>query len=292
MNRLARRTRAATSLASLTLAAMSVALPFAGASGSGVPFNDTNVRGFLTFCGRDGQAITSGSLDTRPFAWKTLSSAPAPAGYRTSIARATLYVYQPIQFVDPGDWSGAQLTGSSSYANPEHPVAQATNDDEALLGFTQAYPSHWDGLVEVRMYFSSSKLGQYSTTYPAAIIRVTGSSWTLVKGGGSSCSAGQGVSDETNLLPKKVLAKRHTDVPAGSPTPSSVASSATPGRSGGASPGSTGGATNTAASGPAAGSSSAVSSGTKLAIGLGIIAVLGVIAGGVAWWRRQPGQGA
>src|SRR5262244_2621522 len=154
MNRLARRARAAVTLGALTLGvltlgALSAATPFAAASvtssSSKVPFQDPSIHGWLTFCNRNNQPVTSGSLYTAPFAWKTVSSAPPPAGYRNSAGRVTLYAYQPIKYVDPGDWSGSELTAASSFTNPNHPAVQATNADLPLLGFTQAYPAHWDG---------------------------------------------------------------------------------------------------------------------------------------------------
>lgn len=290
MNRPVRCARSATVVAALTVSAMAVALPMAAASGSAVPFHDTNVRGSLTFCNRAGQPITSGSLDTAPFAWKTVSSAVAPVGYRGTDARATLYAYQPIQFVDPGDWSGSQLTGSSSYTNPDHPVDQATNVDSALLGFTQAYPSHWDNLIELRMFYSAFNKPAETSTYPAAVVRVTGSTWTLVSGGGSSCASGQGVSDETALLPKKVLRKKHVVVPAGSATPAASTSSPTSGSSSaptGSASISTGAAraaTGAATDDPA---SSGLGTGAKTAIGLAVLALVGVAAATVYWWRRR-----
>lgn len=292
MSRLAGRARCAAPLAALTLAALSVAVPSAAASSSALPFHDANARGTLTFCNRANQPMTSGSLDTAPFAWKTVASAPAPAGYRHSDARATLYAYQPIQYVDPGDWSGGQLTGSSSFSNVESPVVQATNVDAALLGFTQAYPLHWDGLVEIRVYYTAFNKPPYSTYYPAAVLKVTGSRWTLVSGGGSSCTAGTGVSDESTLLPKRVLKKKHTVVPAGSPTPGQGQSSS-PGGGSSTAPASSNGGGKTTAAGQSsnAADSSGLGSGAKAGIGLGVVALLGLGALGFMWWRRRPVSG-
>jgi hypothetical protein len=205
MNRLARRARAAVTFAALAIGAMSVAAPYASASA--VPFTDTNVQGWLTFCNRSGQQITSGSLDTVPFVWKAISSAQPPAGYRDSKGRATLYAFQPLQYVDPGDWAGSQLTAATVFSNPDHPVVQATNADSPLISFVQAYPPHWDGLVEIRMMWTAVNQSQLQFPYAAAIIRISGSTWSLVQGGNTSCSAGLGTSIETLSLPKKELAK-------------------------------------------------------------------------------------
>jgi hypothetical protein len=243
MKRLARRARGAVTIAVVSLGALSASVPFAGAStaspSSTVPFKDPNIQGWLTFCNRDGQRITSGNLYTVPFVWKAISSAPAPAGYRTSKGRATLYAYQPIQYVDPGSWAGGQLTYDSAFSNPNHPVAQATNADLPLIGFTQAFPLHWDGLAEIRMMWTGVNMAQITTPYAAAIIRVTGDTWTLVQGGNASCNEGKGISMETIALSKKKLAKPESATPGGKTTPhgkSSPSSAGAAGQSGGSGP--------------------------------------------------------
>jgi hypothetical protein len=286
---MSRRLPAATALAlgSVLAAAVGVAAPASAASGGAVPVHDPNIDGTLTFCNEAGQPVTSGSLTATPFAWKTLSSSPAPEVYRSDTGRATLLAYQPLKFVDPGDWSGSQLTGSSTFTNPDHPVA-ATGSDSPLLNFVQAYPPHWKGLVELRMIFTGVNLPNHITPYPAAVVRVGHGRWTMVSGGGTSCSDGNGVSDETKLLPPKKL-RSHPVVLAGSPTPKPTSSrTSSHSSSSGSGPGASIAAdhsdppstTNTA-------DSSSVGAGTKAGIGLGVLALLGLIAGGVAWRRRS-----
>jgi hypothetical protein len=237
MSRFARRARAGIALAALTVGALSASAPFAAAStaspGSSVPFGDPNVQGWLTFCNRHDQPVTSGSLYTVPFVWKAISSAAPPAGYRNEKARATLYAYQPIQYVDPGDWTGSQITGDTIFNNPNHPVVQATNADLPLIGFTQVYPLHWDHLAEIRMMWTAVDSSQLQTPYAAAVIRVTGSTWTLVEGGGGSCSQGEGLPVEL-LAPgaAKKLAKAETATPGGKPTPAGAAGAAPAGGGG------------------------------------------------------------
>jgi hypothetical protein len=298
MKRLASRARLGVPLAMLTIAATSFSGPLAAASGSGVPFHDTNVRGSLTFCNRAGQPVTSGSLNAVPFVWKAISSALAPAGYRTTAARATLDAYQPIQFVDPGDWSGGQLTGSSAFSNGAHPVAQATNADSPLLNFVQAYPPHWQGLIEIRMLFSGVNKVQLQSPYPAAVIRINGNTWTLVSGGGGSCSAGRGISDESFLLPKNKLKRPETVVPAGESSAQASAAAAKASSPSPSSKSSTSAAHSEAPptqSGPAAlaaaSSSTGMSAAAKTGIGLGVLALIGVGVMGAIWWRRRPVDG-
>jgi hypothetical protein len=275
-------------------AAAAVGAPVAASAASlRGPLNDSSIVGTLTFCNRADQPMTSGSLYARPFAWKTVASSPAPKHYRASSARATLTVYQPIHFVDPGDWSGAQLTGASSFSNSQDPNVQATNLDQALLGFTQAYPSHWSNLYELRVYYSAPGREPSTSPYAAAVVRVTGSTWTLVEGGGTPCRAGHGTSDETKSFTKKELSKQYSQVPGASDTtsPKPVASpsgksmssqAATSPRVGDAAASAAAAASNAASASAATGSSG---SSHGLEVGLAIVAVL-VIGGSAVLIRR------
>jgi hypothetical protein len=225
MSPYARRARAAVTVTAMALGGLLMAAPLASASvastasvvstAAKVPFTDPGIHGWITFCSRNDKPVTSGSLDTVPFAWKSISSAQPPTGYAGASGRVALWAYQPIQYVDPGDWSGSLLTAASAFSNPAHPVVQATNADQPLVGFTQAYPEHWDGLLEIRMMYTDKDKEQLSSPYAAAVLRVTGNNWTLVEGGGGSCSQGQGLSMETVSLPKKELAKQETAGKAG-----------------------------------------------------------------------------
>ncbi len=193
----------------------------AGASGFQVPFTDENTTGTLTLCNRNEQPITSGSLTTVPFIWSAVSSTAAPSGY----TRAYLSVYQPIQHEDPGDWTGYQLTDQAIFNHSNHPIAQATNADVPLYYADHSIPPYWDGLYELRMYFSSPNQVPENSSYPSAVIRVSGDTWTLVSGGGGSCNVGKAVSVESLLLPKSeidtpqtlVVGPKHAASPATSP---------------------------------------------------------------------------
>src|SRR5208282_4270522 len=101
------------------------------------------------------------------------------------------YLAQPIPYVNPGDWTSQPLTDDAEFSNPAHPMAQATYADVPLYGLDHAMPPYWHGLYQLRMYFSGP--GEEFTTgpYPAAVIKVTGYTWTLVQGGGSSCTEGK-----------------------------------------------------------------------------------------------------
>jgi hypothetical protein len=279
MSPFARRARAAATVAAMALGGLLVAAPLASASVASttgkVPFTDPGIDGWITFCNRSNQPVTSGSLDTVPFAWKTISSAKPPAGYGGASGRVALWAYQPIQYVDPGDWSGSLLTGASAFSNPDHPVVQATNADLPLVGFTQAYPEHWEGLLEIRMMYTAKDKEQLQTPYAAAILRVSGGKWTLVEGGGGSCSQGRGLSMETVALPKKELAKQETASPAGKSKGAAAGSSTNTTGSGGQSSG------GSAANGSAANSASSLAASDSPA-GISGIALAGIGVGAFA----------
>lgn len=195
--------RVAASVGVLLGAGLSSAGP--SAADPGVPFQDSNARGTLGFCDRSGHEITSGRIGDAPFAWTAVSSAGAPAGYEAGKGRASLFVYQPIQFVDPGDWSGKQMTAASKFTSTAHPMAQATAVDPALVDFVSVFPAHWQGLVQLRMFFSAPDKPQVTQQYPAAVVQVKGDAWHLVAGGHPACGVGKAVSAETIALPKSVV---------------------------------------------------------------------------------------
>jgi hypothetical protein len=193
----------------------------ASAPADPIPFQDQYQDGSLTFCNQKGQPVTSGSLYTVPFVWTVVSSTPAPQGY----TRADLLVFQPIQYVDPSGWAGYQMSDGAIFSNPRHPMAQMTYADNPLLWPDRAYPPYWDGLYEIRMYFSGPDVSESTNPYPAAVIQVTGSTWRLLSGGGTPCNVGSAVSVESYLLPKAKTETPRTIVPAAGGSSSSVSKS-------------------------------------------------------------------
>ena len=176
------------------------------AEAASVPFTDPHANGSMTLCGRNGQPVTSGSLLTQPFVWKVVSSSAAPRGY----TRAYLTLFQPIQHVDPSHWTGYDLTSVSVFDDHNHPTVQATNLDPALTEPDYQIPPYWDGLYELRIFFTGLDEPGYSLTYPVAVIRVTGNSWQLVSGGNVPCSAGAATSEEEQAANPRALSTPQT----------------------------------------------------------------------------------
>lgn len=265
---------------------MAPSLLAAPASAATVPFSDPNTNGYIGLCDRSGHPVTSGSLDDLPFVWTAVSSTPAPAGYEHG--KATLYAYQPRQHVAPAQWEGRMLTASSSFTNPAHPMAQATNGDSPLLWFVQAYPPQWNGLVQLRMFYSAANSPVDQSPYPATVLQVSGNRWFEISGGSVPCNVGKAVSAETVDLPSSELVSPQTikvfNSPAGASTsaPSTTQPPASNPQTG---------AGSSSKSKEAVGlpnsptSSGGLATGAIVAIVVGAVALIGAV--GTWIWRRR-----
>jgi hypothetical protein len=168
-----------------------------------------------------------------------VSSVAAPEGYGAQQGKAQLNVYIPRQGTEPREWTGKGLTSSSRFSNSAHPMAEGTVLDAALVDLTSVAPPKWDGLVQLRMYFTAINAPQHVIPYPATVIRVTGDSWAVVSGGPVDCHAGKAQSVERVALPASAFttaARSTPGAPSGSSSPgasgsASGASSAAPGSS-------------------------------------------------------------
>jgi hypothetical protein len=263
-----------------TAGTVRAARPWAAADPASIhiPYTDPAQNGLITLCNKNNQPVTQGSITTKPFIWRAVSSVAAPSGYAVKNATATLYAYQPRPYTPAGAWSGLELSAGSVYTNPAHPMAQLTPIDQPLSYMTESFPPIWDGLIELRMYLSAPGSADYSTTYPVADLLIKGNTWTLAEGGDASCTTGSAVSREVIL---------------GLPGASGKAGSANGNAAQGAS-GSAAQAAGTSGS-SASGQTSATASGSDSGSGLGAIigfSALGLVlvlggAGGGLWWRRR-----
>jgi hypothetical protein len=258
------------------LAMAAGARPAAARTVSGsLPYTDPNQVGTLTLCNTQDQPITHGSITAKPFVWRVVSSEPTPQGYWVKGATAQLFAYRAQRQVSPYNWSGQVLAGASEYSNPAHPMAQFTPIDEPFTYMTVTFPAMWDGLYQLRLYLGGPYLEEYEQTYPAADIRVTGNTWTLVSGGHASCTTGTAVSREAML-----------GLPGANSSPSASASAS-------ASSSAAAGATSSAGASSSAGTASAAlashsGSGAGLLLASsGAVAVVLLATGGVWWIRRR-----
>jgi hypothetical protein len=247
------------------------------------PFSDPNQNGLITLCDSTGHRLTSGDIRTIPFVHTAISSSAAPKGYESGLA--TLYAYQPIQYVDPGDWTGYQLSGSTYYSNPNHPGAEMTPGDGPLVSFTSGYPLHWDGLLQLRLYYTARFTPQYAGGYPTAILQVKGTRWTAVQVGTTPCNATKTKSFEELAL------KRSQYAPSTLPTMAAQGAQRTQanghGGFGGSGSTSSTGATNSLAADRNVADRNG-SSWSSPALWLGIVAATLLAAGpALLWWRHR-----
>lgn len=174
--------------------------PVAIAATGGVPYTDPSATAAIGLCNRAGHQMTQGNVNTTPFVYHAVSSAPAQAPYNAPGRTATLVAYQPRQDVPAGDWSGDELTASTRYSNPAHPTAAATRNDLSLAGFLQEYPPAWEGLVQLRLFLGAPNQPAYTAAYAATNLKVTGDRWHVVGAVPVDCRSGAAQSIESILL--------------------------------------------------------------------------------------------
>ena len=271
------------------------------AAADSVPYTDPAANGIIGLCNQSGQPITTGSVNDKPFVWAALSSVAAQAPYNGDGRTATLYAYQPRPGVPPGLWSGFQMTAASRYTNPSHPMAQATQRDFTISDLMAAFPPLLDGFYQLRLILGAAGQPAFRLGYPATDIKVSGGTWTVIRGGNVACNASTATSAEALLPPGSYTSP---DAPTPSSTGAHVGSSspaaATSGTAGpkpasGLSSGPTGagGANDSSSALPgsrAAGasnnsaSSNGGNAGATIAVG---VAALGLIGAAILIWRRR-----
>jgi hypothetical protein len=123
--------------------------------------------------------ITGGNLTDQPLAAYVEGSA-AP---RSGDTIAALYGYLPKASQSPGQWSG-ELLGESSY-NSTLPVEIGASNDGTVGGLASDFPNTdtssdgYSGLYVLRLATSGPDESATST-YDSAVIKVTGSTWSIL----------------------------------------------------------------------------------------------------------------
>jgi hypothetical protein len=180
---LAPRFAAATVVGAVLAGAVLLGVAACGAKQK-VPYSDSHSAGQLVLYDKGGKAVTSGNVKDKPFVWKAVGQKRAPEPYDKDGRKATLLAYQPRRNAAPVEWAGDFMTGSTAYADPDHPTAQASEEAPSLAEFIFSYPPVWNGMLQLRLYLSAPALAGRSDSYLTADIKVEGDTWTLVRGGG------------------------------------------------------------------------------------------------------------
>lgn len=153
------------------------------------PYDDPQAGGSLTLCSEDGEAVTEGSAEDRPFADVVVGETALPSQLDPEGAVATLYAYQPRAGVGTDEFSGVAITAAGALVDPERPAARVTQDSWSVDDFVTAFPATYDGYVQLRLYLGTPEAGTLSTTpYDTADLRVDDGRWELVRGGDASCA--------------------------------------------------------------------------------------------------------
>jgi hypothetical protein len=171
----------------------SVAVP---AVAGPVPFTDPGAIGKITLCDSELHVMTHGSIYTKPFAWRAVGSTPGASDYQGNGQESTLFADTPIQGSQPPFWTPWQMTTAAKYTSSSRPMAGATPIDPSLNDFLGFYQPKWDGMVQLRMFLSAPSQSTDTQEYNAAVIRVTGTTWTLLDGGTDGCTSGTAKSNE------------------------------------------------------------------------------------------------
>lgn len=212
-------TRRATAAAGQSMRRVATSSVLAGLAGLGlsspaladtVPYQDPGATGTITLCDKSLRPVTQGSILDRPFVWRAVGSQQAPAPYNGEGRVATLFAFQPVEGVSPGEWVGEQIVGPARYTTPARPTSQFTEIDYALEIFLDRFPARWDGLLQLRLMYGAQNAGT-STAYAAMDLQVKGTTWRVLRGGTTSCGAtADAVSFETALpdFKERIVAAR------------------------------------------------------------------------------------
>jgi len=176
-------------LGALSLVAGFLTLGFAGVASAATPPWQTSPPalelGGLLFYNAAGQQITGGSTTVAPFAKYVKGTTVLNSGD----SQATLFAYTPT-LQAPGNWSGEQLGGTTTYPNASAPAPLNTaaplftgaTTDTTLASYALQFPNTltntgYQGVYELRLKSSNPTT---TTTYDATDIQITGTTWSVV----------------------------------------------------------------------------------------------------------------
>ena len=188
--------RAVTSVLSATALVGSVLLGVANPASAAITLpwgTDANELGQIHFYNASGTEVRTGPVDGDPFALYAVATTNDP---QTENTTATLYAYTPVTGQLPVNWSGEQLSGTTTFpvvsaeaptvvksAGAHRPVV--TNDTTAhgainLSGYIADVPNNdtttaYAGLYELRI-----KTAGNDPKYWAAVIHVASGTWSVV----------------------------------------------------------------------------------------------------------------
>lgn len=186
------RIRAAMTVMGVLAASAAVSVVAAGSAQATPPYEPSSYNlGQIHFYNAAGAEVTSGSTSDEPFAQYAVATSDDPQSSNTT---ATLYAYTPVANVDPANWTGEQLSATTTFpivdpsapsivktAGAHRPVLTGGTHDTTLANYaldipnTNASGSGYEGLYQIRLRTAGN-----DPKYWAADIQISGSTWTLV----------------------------------------------------------------------------------------------------------------
>ena len=193
------RFRAATTVLSATALIGAVLVGVANPAAAAVPPWENppaNELGQIRFYDSSGNAVTGGNITDDPFALYAVATSDDPQSANTT---ATMFAYTPVQNSDPLNWTGEQISHTTTFpvtdnaapsvvknAGAHRPVVTMTTQasgDTTLASYITDVPNNntagsgWENLYQLRIVTPNN-----DPTYWAADIQVdTGAgTWTLV----------------------------------------------------------------------------------------------------------------
>ncbi len=148
--------------------------------------------GNLLFFNAAGQQITGGNLTDAPIA----AYVQGTTTLRSGDTKATLKAYTPVNGQPVGAWTGGLISATAStfpnsgapsnLASSSLPLVTGTSSDNSLATYISSNPNNdnsttdgYGGVYVLRLVTSGPGLSA-TTTYDAADIQVTGSTWSVV----------------------------------------------------------------------------------------------------------------
>jgi uncharacterized repeat protein (TIGR01451 family) len=147
-------------------------------------------NGSITFYNAWGQVVTGGSITASGLgAFAAASTPPGTPGYD----KATLFVFTPVNGFTPNQWSGEQISNSTTYPNTAapgqlgtttNPVETNSGSDTSLSNYIAALPNTstatgYVGLYDVRLEVSGTS-GTLATYWNTVIsVNTSSNTWSI-----------------------------------------------------------------------------------------------------------------
>ena len=142
------------------------------------PDSDPSAVGYIGLCNQAGQQLTSGNVNTKPFAWRALSSQPAGAPLQQCPAHCgSRSRISHNQACPPASGVATNLPRTIRVTRTPDPDGSSDLRLRIPEDFIQDFHPKWDGFLQLRIYLGTQDQQTYSLHYPVLNIQVKGDTW-------------------------------------------------------------------------------------------------------------------